>query len=314
MAEDYYKVLGIGRTATEAEIQKAYRELARKYHPDLNPKDAKAKEKFQQVQQAYEVLNDPKKRKLYDQYGSDFEAAAAGGPRRGGTGGWQPGPGYGQGEAEFDFSQIFGGAGGGDQGGFGDFFRQFSSGGRTATRTMKGRSLKQEIQISFQTAVTGGETQLAVRRGPKVETITVKIPPGIADGKTMRLRGQGEPSPNNGAAGDILLTIRVRPHEAFRRKGDHDLEVTVPIGLAEAVNGASIDVPTPYGTIALKVPPMTSSGKKLRVKGHGVKRPDGEKGDLYAELQISLPPHLDDKVKEELASSSGYNPRTNLRW
>ncbi len=313
MAEDYYKVLGISRKATEAEIQKAYREMARKYHPDLNPQDAKAKQKFQQVQQAYEVLADPQKRKLYDQYGSDFEAAGAGrGPRPGGR---QPGPGYGAGDVEFDLGEIFGRGGETDQGGFGDFFRQFTSGtGRTATRTMKGRSLKQEIQISFQTAVTGGETQLAVRRGPKVETITVKIPPGIADGKTMRLRGQGEPSPNNGAAGDILLTIRVRPHEAFRRKGEYDLEVTVPIGLAEAVNGASIDVPTPYGTIALKVPPMTSSGKKLRVKGHGVKRADGEKGDLYAELQISLPPQLNEQVKQELAASGAYNPRANLRW
>lgn len=316
MSEDYYKVLGINRSASEKEIQKAYRDLARKYHPDLNPEDNRAKEKFQAVQRAYEVLSDAKKRELYDRYGSSFESMA-GGPS-GGAGGWRKSTGEFSPE-EIDLSQIFGAGAGGS--GFGEFFRQFTAGASEPRRgrgraAVRGRSLRQDIQIPFQTAVTGGQTQL-VLPGPagKTETLNVKIPPGIESGKTIRLRGKGEPSPNGGPAGDILLTIHVAPHPAFQRHGSH-LQVNVPISLDEALGGAKIDVPTPYGTIALKVPAQTSSGKKLRVKGHGVTLPDGSRGDLYAELQIVLPREIPAAAVEQILGLrlGPSRPRDNLRW
>ncbi len=316
MSEDYYKVLGIGRSATEGEIQKAYRDLARKYHPDLNPDDKTAKEKFQAVQRAYEVLSDKEQRELYDRYGSAYEQMGSGGGRG-------PGPQPGGFSAEdFDFSQIFGGGPGGGPGagpgGFSDLFRHFSQGGRRAGRSpVKGRSLRHEVSIPFQTSVTGGEAKLAVQRGDgKVESITIKVPAGIEDGKTIRLKGQGEPSPSGGPAGDILLNIKVGKHPLFQRRDSRDLEIKVPISLLEAVEGANIDVPTPYGTISLKVPPGTSSGKKLRVKGHGVKQTDGSKGDLYAELQIVLPSKLNGEFVKQLRELNvgPANPRADLRW
>lgn len=324
MAEDYYKVLGIPRGASDDEIQKAYRDLARKYHPDLNPDDNSAKEKFQAVQRAYEVLSDKKKRDKYDRFGHSFDQGGAG---PGGPGGFNPG--------DIDFSQIFGnqgmggGAGGpggaGGMGGFADIFKQFAGGGgaggpqpggrRRAARREKGASVKREMQVSFQTAVVGGEMQLAVNRGGKPETISVKVPAGIEDGKSIRLREQGQPSPNGGPNGDMLLKIRVASHPHFSRRSDH-LEVKVAIRLAEAVSGAAVDLPTPYGTITLRVPPMTSGGTRMRVKGYGVTRSDGTKGDLYAVLNIALPDGLDEKQIEKLSKLGDANgdPRVDLCW
>lgn len=313
MAEDYYKVLGVPRNATDDDIQKAYRDLARKYHPDLNPDDDSAKEKFQSVQRAYEVLSDKNKRDKYDRFGHAFEGAGAGGR------GFNP--------EDIDFSQIFGGAGGpggagaGGGGGFADIFRQFTGGGgggarqRRTARKRKGANVKHELQIDFQSSVTGGETQLAIHRGGKPEKINVKIPAGIEDGKTIRLREQGQPSPNGGPNGDMLLKVRVASHAHFMRRGIH-LEVKVPIKLSEAMRGASIDLPTPYGTISLRVPPMTSGGTRLRVKGFGVTRADGSKGDLYAVLNIVLPDGLDEKQAEKIAKldSANGDPRGELRW
>ena len=301
MADDYYKTLGIGRSASQQEIEEAYRKLARKYHPDLNPDDKTAKKKFQETQLAYDVLADTKKREMYDRYGASFESAGAGG---GGFGGQGPqGPG---GFEDVDFSQFFGerfagapgsqsGSGGG---GFGDFFSQFGGGSarqQAQPGRQHGRDLTHELTVPFVTAVSGGQSEIVVQQtGGKTKTITAKIPAGIEDGQTIRLRGQGEPAPSRrGKPGDILITIHVAPHAHFTRKGKN-LHVRVPITLAEAVEGAKVDVPTPSGTVAIKIPPSTSSGGKLRVKGHGVAAPKGEPGVLFAEVQIVLPSTFSD--------------------
>lgn len=326
MAEDYYATLGVSKSATDEEIHNAYRDLARKYHPDLNPDDAAAKKKFQEIQQAYETLKDPKKREMFDQYGPGFESASGGGPQ---GGPWRPRPGSGAGPngpnySDFDFRDIFGDEANADGGGFADIFRQFT-GGRTqrrgpgaseSPRPTRGNDLQHQLEIPFRTAVVGGSAQLNVRRpNGKLETINVKIPPGIDAGKKIRVRGQGDPGPPGGTPGDIIITVRVAPHPAYSRSGA-DLVARVPITLSEAIFGGKIDVPTPKGIITLTVPASTSSGKRLRIKGHGVETKE-KCGDLYAEIQIVLPDSIDDatidKLKE-LELPEPANPRSNLVW
>jgi DnaJ-class molecular chaperone len=315
MADDHYATLGVPRTATAEEIRKAYRKLARQYHPDMNPDDPKAKEKFQQVQAAFDVLDDAKKREMYDRYGSAYEQMGGGGPRP-----W-PGAGPGPGDAggfEVNLDDLFGGGGGG--GGFADLFKQFGqrsrAGGRRAAAAA-GADLEHELDVPFATAILGGEAQIAVRReNGRTETIRVKIPPGIEDGKKIRLRGQGEPGVGGGPSGDILIKVNVAPHPHYRRHGKR-LEVTLPITLAEALAGAKIDLPTPHGTITLTVPPGSSSGKKLRAKGQGVKSGDGPPGDLVAELLVTIPQRLSDDDRDQLAAIARKyhdNPRADLRW
>jgi DnaJ-class molecular chaperone len=335
MAEDYYQVLGVPRNASQVDIQKAYRDLARKHHPDMNPENKEAAKKtFQKVQAAFDVLNDPKKREMYDRYGSSFETMGQGGP--GGGASWRAGAGPGFGGPGFedaDFAQFFGerfgGAGGGPAGGgpaggvdFGDLFSQFRRAGSGARRTGAGRQrrgtdLAHDITIPFVTAVTGGQVDIGVTRANgKVETLGVKIPAGIEDGKKIRLRGQGEPGPRGGQAGDIFLTIHVEPHPFFQRKGNN-LIVRVPTTLGEAALGARIDIPTPKGTVSIQVPPGTSSGTKLRVKGHGIPAKTGAAGDLLAEIQIVLPKQLDEASQEAIRQIDArykQNPRGNLRW
>jgi DnaJ-class molecular chaperone len=339
MAEDYYKTLGVAKNASQAEIQKAYYDLAKKYHPDKNPDDKTAKKKFQQVQAAFDVLSNAEKREMYDRYGSSFETRGAGGP--GGPGGpqytynWGGGPGAGFGGAnagpeDFDFSQFFGerfgaGAPEGDAGpgGFADLFKQFrrgGSGGRAAKgagAAKKGEDLLHELQIPFSTAVMGGEVSFTVQRpSGKVDTISVKIPPGIEDGKKIRVRGQGGATGRGGTPGDIVLTIRPQPHSFYQRRGNN-LLVRVPVTLGEASQGAKIDVPTPHGTVSLQVPPGTSSGTKLRVKGQGVTPKNAPPGDLLAEVQIVLPKNLSETDRETLKqidSRYSQEPRKDLRW
>jgi DnaJ-class molecular chaperone len=321
MAEDYYKTLGLDRDASQADIDKAYAKLARKYHPDVNPDDKTAKKKFQAVQAAYDVLKDPSKREMYNRYGSSFEQMGGGGPQPGPQ--WRTaagGPG-GAGGPEFDFSQIFGGGEGG--GGFADLFGQFRRGAASgpgrrskAAGRAPGADLQSEIQIPFNLAVTGGETQLSISRpSGQVETLNVKIPAGIEDGKRIRLRGQGESAPD-GERGDILLTVRIGAHPWFTRRGEH-LYVRVPVSLREAAEGAMVDVPTPKGAVSLRIPPGASSGKKLRIKGHGVSPPGKPPGDLYVEVQVVLPAKLDEPSLEairKIDASHPLQPRKELRW
>jgi DnaJ-class molecular chaperone len=328
MAEDFYKVLGVPRSASQAEIQKAYLELAKKYHPDKNPDDKSATKKFQEIQGAFDVLSKPEKREMYDRYGSSFETA--GGPQHTYTWGGGPGGFSGQGinPEEFDFSQFFGerfgGAPGGEPGGapgggFADLFKQFRRGGggsKTAS-PKRGGDVTHEVQIPFVTAVSGGEMQFSIERpSGKVDQLTVKIPPGIEEGKKIRVRGQGNPGPRGGAPGDILLIVRILPHPCFQRQGKN-LLVRVPVTLGEAAAGTKIDVPSPRGTVVLKIPPGTSSGAKLRVKGQGVAPRSGPAGDLLAEIQIVLPKDLSQADREALKEIDGrypQQPRKDLHW
>ncbi|MFM9026134.1 MAG: DnaJ C-terminal domain-containing protein [Planctomycetaceae bacterium] len=325
MAEDHYETLGVPRTASAEDIRKAYRDLALKYHPDRNPDDKAAQEKFKKIQSAFDVLNDPSKREMYDRYGSAFEGVGPGGPRGGWGGGPFPGgfPGGGAGGfpggGEIDLESLFGGAEG-----FAEMFR--GAGGGAGARTARGRrrpaqaagaDVTGRITIPFRLAIDGGKADFQVDRGGSRETIEVKIPMGLPDGARMRLRGQGLPG-TGGPAGDLLLEVHVEPHPVFRRDGDM-LEVTVPVTVAEAIAGAKVDVPTPWGTITLKIPPRTSSGRKLRAGGMGVRHANGSKGDLIAEVQIVLPeaaaPAALDRLLEAAQAADGAaNPRAALRW
>jgi DnaJ-class molecular chaperone len=333
MSQDYYDTLGVARGASADEIQKAYRKLARKYHPDLNPDDKTAQKKFKEVQHAYDILSDEKKRKLYDQFGPAFEQMGGGGGGAGPQWSGQVPPGF----EGFDFSGSWPGAGGAGGGGgqippdLEDLLRQFTGGGGgfefgggTTTRRRgrrrpaePGADVRHEVEIPFRTAVTGGEVNLRIHRGGQTaETISVKIPAGIDDGQTIRLRGQGEASRNEGPPGDLLVTVRIAPHANFRRDG-LDLIVKVPVTLAEAALGGRVDVPTPHGTIALKVPPGTSSGTRLRAKGQGIHTSDGRTGDLYAEISVAIPRQIDDASAElirKLDERMTLDPRSELSW
>ncbi|MGC4004349.1 MAG: J domain-containing protein [Pirellulales bacterium] len=319
MADDYYEILEVPRGASSDDIQKAYRGLARKYHPDLNPDDKTAKSKFQNVQKAFETLNDPEKRKLYDQFGPAYEQMGSGGPGpRPGPGGqaWGGGGGMPEGFEGIDLSSLFG-MGGDDEGG-GGIFEQLRGRGRgkraRCAPAEPGADRHQNLVIPFTTAVLGGHSDVTIPRpGTRPESLSVKIPPGIHDGGKIRLRGQGDPGLGDGPAGDLLLTIRIAPHPAFTRHEDN-LEVRLPISLQEAVQGAKVDVPTPYGTISLKIPPRTSSGVRLRVKGRGVKAKDGASGDLFAVVQIMLPENVPEDLIEAIEKLPASNPRAELRW
>ena len=298
MAKDFYQTLEVTSAASPDEIQKAYRRLARKYHPDLNPDDKLAQQKFKEIQHAYDVLNDPEKKKMYDQFGPDFERMAGAHPGGAYQGGPFPGGGpFGAGGAA-GFEEVFGG---GQGSGFGfnnidDLLRQFGGGagrgrqrGRNAGRGQsRGSDLRAKLAVPFNTAVQGGSASLSVVRGGKQESIQLRIPPGVDSGSKMRLRGQGNPGENGGESGDLIVELEVAPHPHFHRNGSN-LELKLPITLEEAVLGASIDIPTPNGTVALKIPSGVSTGKKLRVKSQGIRDAKGNVGDLYVELQIKLP-------------------------
>lgn len=283
MANDYYKLLDVERTASTDEISKAYRKLARKFHPDLNQDDKNAKKRFQEVQQAYDCLNDPEKRKMYDQFGEDYEKYGSKNP----FGGGQP-SGSGAGGGGFDFGDIFG-RGGVD---LGDIFGQMGGGQPRSRRAAqpRGADISAEISVPLKTIVHGGETRIQFDQNGKLESISVKIPAGIEPGKKVRLRGQGQPS-SSGKPGDLILKVNLEPHPFFKIVGNN-LELRLPISIPEAVRGARIDVPTPAGTVTLTIPPMSNSGKKLRIKGQGMKGAGGVVGDMVVELMIRLPEQI----------------------
>ena len=311
MSDDHYQILGVSRTATSEDIQKAYREMARKYHPDLHPDDDAAKEQFKKVQTAFDVLNDPSKREMYDRYGSSFEGVNAGG------GGWSPQGHQGgfQAGGEVDLESLFGG-------GFADLFgggKRRSSRPRRSAST-QGEDITANIRIPFQLAIDGGKTEVRFDRDGHSETLSITIPQGLPDGARMRLRGQGRPGSGGGTAGDLLLEVGVEPHAVYHREGD-TLAVNLPISLSEALEGAKVDLPTPWGVISLRLPAGTSSGKKLRAAGMGVRHTNGSKGDLIAEVQIVLPDIKDEAESKSLLDavkaaelSSPKDPRAAIKW
>ena len=311
MSDDHYQILGVSRTATSEDIQKAYREMARKYHPDLHPDDDAAKEQFKKVQTAFDVLNDPSKREMYDRYGSSFEGVNAGG------GGWSPQGHQGgfQAGGEVDLESLFGG-------GFADLFgggKRRSSRPRRSAST-QGEDITANIRIPFQLAIDGGKTEVRFDREGHSETLSITIPQGLPDGARMRLRGQGRPGSGGGTPGDLLLEVGVEPHAVYRREGD-TLEVNLPISLSEAMEGAKVDLPTPWGVISLRLPAGTSSGKKLRAAGMGVRHTNGSKGDLIAEVQIVLPDIKDEAESKSLLDAvkaaelnSPKDPRAAIKW
>lgn len=295
--KDYYEVLGVPRTAGEKDIKAAYRRLARKYHPDVNKDDKHAEERFKEVAEAFAVLSDKDKRAKYDRGGHAAFGA-----------GFDPFAG-----ADFqqfdlgdlgDLSSIFEmfGFGGGMRGGVRGF-----GGGRRGARTrraVRGRDVRLELQVPFETAVRGGEVEINVAHGPG--RMKVRLPVGIDDGTTLRLAGKGEAAP--GGAGDALLTVRVAPDPTFRRRGN-DLTCDVTVGLARAALGGRIDVATLNGPATIEIPPGTRSGQRFRLKGRGVPAQAGRAaGDLYAVVQIQPPKNLDDRSRELLEEFAKLNP------
>jgi curved DNA-binding protein len=283
MAVDLYQELGVEKSASEADIKKAYKKLASKLHPDKNPGDKRAESRFKNVNRAYQTLSDPKKRALYDEFGDNalhegFDPTAARAYQRSAQG-----FGGGRGGGGFRVEDIFssGGAGLGDL--FGDLFGG-KSGGRGAARA-KGSDVASEITIDFAQALRGTEVNLQLQDGG--EPVTVRIPPGATDGDRIRLSGHGQPSPFGGPPGDLVLAIRVRPHALFERR-DLDLYLDLPITIGEAYRGAKVKVPTPDGSVTLTVPKRAQSGQTLRLKGKGVHR--GTRiGDLFVRFLVRFP-------------------------
>ncbi|MBC7794528.1 MAG: DnaJ domain-containing protein, partial [Clostridia bacterium] len=286
--------------ASDDEVRTAYRKLARKYHPDVNPGDKVAEEKFKELSSANDVLGDPAKRKLYDEFGeaalrTGFDADQARQYKRwaGGMGGGSahgnPFGGGNQGgqNAEFEFGDIFS-----------DLFERNRGGGRSHPR--RGRDVTATVAIDLMQAIRGSEVHLRIPG--RSDPVTVRIPPGADTGSKLRVAGQGSPGPGNSPPGDLLIETNVRPHKYYRRNG-LDLALSLPVSLDEAYNGASIDVPTPDGMVSLRVPPKTQQGDRLRLKNKGIQR-GSDRGNLYADIQIRMPDTMDEKVAEALKSAN----------
>ncbi len=288
--KDFYKILGVAKDVSDAELKKVYRKLAREYHPDSNPGDAKAEAKFKEISEAYSVLSDPAQRREYDQV-----RAMGGGARFTGGAGGQGFPGGFPGGGGFEdvFSNLFGGGG---RGGFGGFGPQ------------RGSDLTMTTTLNFIDGVKG--TSIKVNLGGK--DVSVNIPAGVNDGQKIKLRGKGQASPNGGEPGDLIITCNIKPHPIFSRDG-HNIRVSVPVTYAEAVLGATILVPTLGGEpVKLKVAPGTPNGRVLRVKGRGVVTAKHE-GDLLATVEIAVPSHVSDKAKKALEEFTGLLPDEDPR-
>jgi curved DNA-binding protein len=322
MAQDLYAVLGVPKNADADAVKKAYRKLAAQLHPDKNPGNKKAEERFKQVNHAYEVLSDPKKRRLYDEFGEEglregFDAERVRAYRdwasrqgRGGGGGGRGGAGGFPGHA-VDLEDLFGGAVGG---GIGDLFGDLMGRARRQRGPMKGPDLESEITIDFASAVRGTALELQPQ-GQASAPVTVRIPPGASDGSRVRIAGQGAPSPTGGPRGDLVLTIHVTPHPYFRREGD-DLHLDLPVTVAEAYHGARVKVPTIDGSVTLKVPERTQSGSVVRLRGKGVAKKGRPPGDLYVHFLVQIPKDGGAEVAQlidRLAQFQDADPRRDIR-
>lgn len=300
--KDYYKILGVNKNATDKEIKQAYRRLARKYHPDLNPTDKAAQEKFKEINEANDVLSDAEKRRKYDTLGANWQQYEQY-QRAGGQGPFQWG---GQGGhyrtvTPEEFEGIFGGGGSDDLGGFSDFFRTFFGGGfagtatRPQTRTRRGQDIEQEIAITLEEAYRGA-SRLVDKEGRRLE---IRIPAGVKTGSKIRYAGEGMPGSIGAEAGDLYLRVQVAPSPVYDRKGD-DLYADVPVDVYTAVLGGEAPVQTLKGQLVLKIPPETQSGKVFRLAGQGMPRLNSPTsfGDLYAKVRITLPENLTPAERE----------------
>lgn len=323
--KDYYKVLGVGKDASQEEISKAFKKLARKYHPDLNPDNAEAEKKFKECNEAYEVLKDPEKRKRYDSLGADWAHGQD----------FQPPPGYEN--VRFHF-----GGGGGEQfdmGGFSDFFETIFGGGfsRGGGRFQgegggfgggpfgqggfqrKGEDAEVVLELTLEEAFKGGSKTLSLqeyapgpdgRPVPRTKTLQVNIPAGVKSGARIRLTGQGSPGMGGGQAGDLYLKVKIRPHPRFKVEGTNVI-LDLPLAPWEATLGTKAAIPTLEGSVEMKIPPGTNSGQKLRLRGKGLGRGAG-KGDQLVRIMIKVPKELSDKEKDAwktLADVSQFKPR-----
>ena len=318
-SDDLYAVLGVAKNADADALKKAYRKLASQLHPDKNPGNQAAETRFKQVNHAYEVLGDAKKRKLYDEFGEEglregFDPERARAYRQ--WAGRQPPPGgvnrdtY-VGGQPFDPEDIFGS--GSNASGFGDLFGDLMGRARRQRGPIKGPDLESEITIDFASAVRGATLELRPQ-GTGGAPVTVRIPAGADEGSRVRIPGQGGPSPNAGARGDLVLTVHVTPHPFFRREGD-DLHLDLPVTLAEAYRGAKVRVPTAEGEVNLKVPEGTQSGQVVRLRGKGVARKGRAAGDLYVHFLIQIPAeHTEelDKLVDRLAELQPADPRIDI--
>ena len=337
--KNYYEILGVKKNASADEIRKAFRKLARKYHPDVNPGNKNAEEKFKELSEANDVLSDPKKRKIYDQlgyYSDNIDPAAAEAYARAGQG---RGPGFGAGgfggfqggsprggqhqEVHFDINDFdFGGAQSGQSGGFRDIFSGiFGSGfGREPQGPVPGTDLEYEVHVPFWDAIRGGTIKLNIQRpgahGMETEPIEFRIKAGTRDGQRIRFAARGNPGQRGGQNGDLYLIVRVDQHPVFRREGD-DIYITLPVMPWEAAMGAKIEVPTIDGRAQLRIPPGTQCGQKLRMREKGVKSAmkEGTVGDEIVEVKIVAPKVANVEAKElwhKLEKLHPENPREEL--
>jgi DnaJ-class molecular chaperone len=332
--KDYYQILGVPRTATEDAIKKAYRTLARKYHPDVNPQDPTAEDKFKELNEAYEVLSDPEKRKRYDELGPNWQAGAD----------FTPPPGWERVRMEpGDFGDLFAGRRG--RGGFSDFFETLFGGFRGQRAgpgfAMRGADVETDLALTLEDISRGATRTLTIQaaercarcggtgsqdrrlcsmcngagvvRHPK--SLVVHIPLGVREGSVIRLAGQGEPGTGSAPAGDLYLRVRLTPHPLFAVVGDDDLRLELPVAPWEAVLGAKVTVPTLDGSVEMTIPPGSQGGQRLRLRGKGIPRKSGGRGDLYVTLKIMVPPKPtaeERELFEKLAATSGFNPRDSL--
>jgi curved DNA-binding protein len=338
--KDYYEILGVARDASKEEIKKAYRRLARKYHPDVNPGKKEAEEKFKDLQEAHAVLSDAEKRKRYDQLGSNWNAGADFTP----PSGWENVRVHFGGFGDAYGREPAGGGGGG--GGFSDFFEMLFGGGWAQPRggrmerdfSMRGGDLEAEITLSVQEAHRGAQRVLSLQSVEACPTcggsglknrqvcptclgassvrrprrITANIPAGVRDGSVVRLPGKGEPGTGRGPAGDLLLRIKLQPDPHFTVIDENDVQVEVPIAPWEAALGTKIRVPTLDGHVDVTVPPGAQGGQRLRLRGQGMNRRRGGRGDAYVRLKIVVPPKLTPRERElfsQLAAESKFDPR-----
>ena len=292
--KDYYSVLGVTRSASDKEVKKAFRKLAQQHHPDANPDDPQAEAKFKDVNEAYDILGDSDKRKEYDQFRDSFARGEFVGAPGGGA----------QYVRMEDLGDLFGGGGGGG-GGIGDLLGSMFGGG--GPQMSAGQDLSTDISLSFHEGISG-VTRVVQTNGAPTK---VKIPAGVSDGATVKVKGKGGPGYNGGPPGDLYVRVKVSGHPVFSRTGA-DLRVTVPISYTEAALGAEIGVPTLEGNVTLKVPAGTTTGKTFRVKGKGIET-KARHGDLLVKVQVEVPSELDDDERELLEQLRRYDDKRNPR-